>query len=354
MIKPSPEKPLWTQKIASYPVALSLQDSSPNAGIIGIEGELYFFNVETGRMSKRLISHKGGNTTLASLSLSQEFVTGGEDGVVRIWGRGSQLPVWEHAMGKDWVDALATTPQGHFAAGAGRMLRVWNPERELIAERQFDFPVRQLQFLNHGKEFVISTPRKSHFLSLESGEEMFHVNYDVSPLKSCVSSDERWLAAGMADMGVRLFNLRSLTEEGLGVGPFNNKPKQLCWSNDSQLLAAANGDRVYLINRSILEELARDNKNDERDIRLALRPIDYVQGKTTALEFHGTEPWLAVATEDGNIVVEDLESRLRLFDVMIKTGPVVELHWTAESDRLIYATESGSVGCFWLSPNQLT
>ncbi|MGF1572802.1 MAG: WD40 repeat domain-containing protein [Sumerlaeia bacterium] len=349
MMKPSAEKPLWSQKIASYPVGLSLQNSTPNAAIMGIEGELYFFNVESGRMAKRLISHKGGNTVLASLDLTQEFVTGGEDGTIRIWGRESPKSVWEHSFSKDWVDALAVSNTGHFAAAAGRTLLVWNYARTLIFEQQFDQPVRQLQFIRNGQELVVSTPRKSAFLNIPAGEELYKVEYDASPFKALVSPDERWLAAGMSDMGVQLNNLRSLSTQALGIGHFSSKPKHTCWAPDSQLFAAGNGDRVYLIKRGVLEELAMDHQTSERDIRLAIRPLEYVTGKTTALQFHGTEPWLAVGTEEGNLVLEDLNSHLRLVDVFVQGGAIVELQWTADSDRLVYATESGIVGCFWFS-----
>lgn len=352
MIRSTEMRPLWTQKIASHPVGIALQEGSPNGAMIGIEGEVYFFNPETGRMSKRIMAHKGGNTAIAANSLLSEFATGGEDGFIRLWGRQSQAPIWEHYLGKDWVEAIAASPVGHLAAGAGRALCVWNVERELILQRTMDHPIRHVHFMNHGTELLISTARQSLFITLNSNEVLTSFSYDASPFQTHVSPDELWLAAGMADMGVRLFNLRSISQEALGIGPFSNKPKHICWSPESRDLAAANGDRVYLINRTILATLAAENRHEAEDIRQALTPLDYVQGKTTALQFHGTEQVLAIGTDEGNLVVEDLEMKLPLLNVFVEGGAIVQLAWTADSDRLIYATESGSVGCFWVPVGQ--
>ncbi len=76
-----------------------------------------------------LKGHQQSALTLAWHPTRQDLVTGGQDGVVRIWNSDTgheraALPVGgQHS----WVEHLAWSPDGKFlAASAGKMLRIWS------------------------------------------------------------------------------------------------------------------------------------------------------------------------------------------------------------------------------------
>jgi WD40 repeat protein len=341
-------RPQWTHQIASHPVGIVFQESADLAAIAGIEGELLFLHPESGKLRKRFETHEGGLTSVAGFPLTGDVLTGGEDGFLRRWSVNSDATTWEFSFGKGWVEALATTGTGEFAGASGKELRIWNKHSEEVFHTTFEHPVRQLQFLRNGEILVVSTPRKTIFLSLTELKPLFALPHEASPLITAASSDETWLACGMADMGVMLFDLRSLEEEGLGIGPFATKPRHISWSSEGLVLAVGNGDRAVYINRMILALLHANREKEDQDIRRAISYSEYVQGKITALSYHPTEGWLAMGTDEGCIHVEETDSQIPLLQTTVAGGAIALLQWSPASDRLLYATEEGRIGCLWV------
>jgi WD40 repeat protein len=151
-------------------------------------------------------------------------------------------------------------------------------------------------------------------------------------------------------MGLRLYRIGATSGNGLGIGPLGNKPRAVSWASDSEHLALGSGEQVYLLETRLLEAASTGDAPLEEVASQALRHLADLVGRCSAVAFHPVEPWLAMASRDGHLLVEDLGFGRRLLDIFLGENEIVSLAWTADSDRLITAESTGTISCFWIHP----
>lgn len=210
-------------------------------------------------------------------------VSGGEDGVVRLWDLSSRRMVLALRGHTGWVHAVAISPDGSMIATAGEdnAIRLWSTEdgSQLGVLKGHDKRIRSLVFRQVAAELVSGAEDGLvKFWDLNSfGLSRQASTRGVGIWSIAVSPDDRHVAASGEDEYVRLFDAQhcDLLDE---KAYHRSWVRGVCFSDDNKLVSAsADGTaRVW-------------------DVRMnALEPADVLDA--------GGERLRAVALHDGEIV----------------------------------------------------
>jgi WD40 repeat protein len=344
------DKPIWSQSLHGHPLGLAMPTTNSLVAAASVEGPIHAIDIETGRLVQRFCGHRGGTTALAPGPAADEFVSGGEDGAARLWRVGhSEATDFLEPTGH-WVEAVAAAPSGALFASRGRHLFLHAREASEPAAVDLGTTALHLAMRPDGRHLIAAGHGGIRCLALDSGGELPPFPFTATPVSLAISPDGQWIACGTSDMGLRLYRIGATSGNGLGIGPLGNKPRAVSWASDSEHLALGSGEQVYLLETRLLEAASTGDAPLEEVASQALRHLADLVGRCSAVAFHPVEPWLAMASRDGHLLVEDLGFGRRLLDIFLGENEIVSLAWTADSDRLITAESTGTISCFWIHP----
>lgn len=350
MINAGANEPLWTQSTHGWPQAIAVSPNRPRVAVGCIDGPVFLFDTDTGAILRRHRGHEKGLVALVAAPNGVGFIGGGEDGSIILWGDSGESTPLDTRGAKGMVEALATTPGAAIAAGIGRTVVAWDANLQPLYGQELSAPVRQLAWADHGRTLLVAMQTAILAIAIPCGRTQREFFLSGTPLRLAPSPNDEWLACGCGDGGTRLFALTGEQLDDLGLGPFRHKPKCLDWTPDSTILVAADGEQMFAVNRRQFIEIARNRDADDAAYAAAVRPLGAIIGRATAMRIHGTEPWIAVGTRQGQVIVEDLHHASRPIDTFIEGGEVAQLAWTPDSDRLLVAMEDGTLACLWVHP----
>jgi WD40 repeat protein len=306
------------------------------------EGEVIVWETKTWREVGKFRAHPSFVLGLDFAPDGQTLVTGGSDQLIKIWDV-TQLradltrteppsPVRILRGHEAAIYGLAYSPAGASLASTGKdgMAKLWN---SVGAREASELPNSKepLWFAPDGTRLItLDTAGRLRLWDTGTRRDLGPVGppLDVSQLGRAISSDGKWLALGMSDGVIELWNLktnkqeREWKEDDDAIG-------HMTFSSGGTMLAAANNRRA---------------DNEQGTVRIwdmvSGRPVLELENAYGPLVFSTNDRRLASTRLDGSAVIWDLASGLAMAEIpedIIMSGG---LAFSPMDDRLASGSEA--------------
>ncbi len=329
----------WSAEIDGHVISLAWSPTGGKLAAASIEGPITVFEAE-GAARLTLPGHAAGTSIIAWSSDGKHFASGGQDGRIHLWDIAAREPKRTLAGGAPWVEHLAWNPLGGkngvphlLASAAGRKLRLWNAEGEIVREFE-DHPSTIASIAWKPASQFLTTAAYSRLAlyvpALEKAQRQFE--WKGSILTIAWSPNGKYVATGDQDSTVHFWFEK--TGKDLQMWGYPTKVRELAWDATSRYLATGGG-----IDVTIWDCL----KSPEGSKPISLRGHEQF---LTALRFQRQGPLLASGAQDGRVILwQPHRDKKALAGMAINAG-ISQLEWAPDDQRLAAGTESGAVVVF--------
>ncbi len=303
-------------------------------------GQVSIWQVPTWQPIGDLRGHERSALTLAWHPSRSELATGGQDGVVRLWGLDASaeravLPVGEQAS---WVEHLAWSPDGRFlAASAGKSLRIWGvdaasspqPVADVLAHNT---TVSALSWMPSGGGVVSSCYGGAWLWTVGTHKPVRPFPYDGALLSLAVSPSGEYLASGNLDGSVHLF--RTDSEQNWHMSGYPMKVTSVKFDHNGLNLFTASGPALVSWNIKQFEGNGG---------RLFKGHLGWIQ----EIACHPNLSLVATVGEEGLLCIwEPQTTKPILSQEVNKSGGLSAVAWNPRGAWLATGTNDGVVSLF--------
>lgn len=225
---------------------------------VGEDETIRIWNAQNGTQIATLAGHAGAINTLAATSTFA--VTGGADGLVKIWGLPATAPkVHVHP---DAVTAFAISPDGNriITVAADKQARIWNLAKP-AAERTYNLggqAITAVAFAPDNATVALAAADKS--LSIRNGDkEVKKVTLPAEARAVAFAPGGTSVAVGLADNSVRLFTIAD-GKEAKTSAAHTGAVSALAYTPKGDLILTAGADKTVRVWNAI--DLAAKGKVD--------------------------------------------------------------------------------------------
>jgi WD40 repeat protein len=244
------ERPLtdcWHFDVGQYVLDLAWSPSGRQVALVTVEGRVFVVDRsgETGVL-RRVGAHERGATSVAWRADGKQFATAGQDGLIKIWDANSLELRRQVPAGSDWVAKVAYQPgKQRLASAAGKRLRIWSPEGEILYESDdHASTIADIGWNPDGSGVAVA----AYFgLTLHvPGRQARPRKYEWkgSSLVLAWSPTAKYIATGEQDSTVHFWHVKS--GEDAQMWGFATKVLQLSWHHSGNYLATGGSDTVIL------------------------------------------------------------------------------------------------------------
>ncbi|MCU1277942.1 MAG: repeat protein [bacterium] len=235
----------WTVELPDFAEAKAWSPDGESLAVATLAGTVLVLDGESGKELAKGEAHKGGAMAIAFSPDGTRLVSGGQDGTIASWTRDGEREQTQFGGGT-WVDHIIWSPEGDcLATAAGRIVRVWTPELDLVAEvTGYESTISSMFWLPETTQIVTSCYGGLQFLEVGAHEWARHLDWKGSILTAAASPDGRFIAAGNQDASVHVWNSR--TGRDLRMSGYHTKVRELAWSPRGDLLATGGSDAITL------------------------------------------------------------------------------------------------------------
>jgi len=159
-----PLKAKWRTNIDDHPIGLAWSPDGNILAVAGVSGPITLFNGADGAVQQKLPGHAVDTMAISWHKNSRLLASVGQDGMVRLWDAETGTQQSEMQGGASWVERVAFSPTGDWlVSAAGRKLRLWNSNGELIREYpDANSTITDIKWRYDGKQFAISAYNDEH------------------------------------------------------------------------------------------------------------------------------------------------------------------------------------------------
>jgi WD40 repeat protein len=303
-------------------------------------GQVSIWQVPTWQPIGDLRGHERSALTLAWHPSRSELATGGQDGVVRLWGLDASaeravLPVGEQGS---WVEHLAWSPDGCFlAASAGKSLRIWGVDAAGSPQLVADVPahkttVSALSWMPNGGGVISSCYGGAWLWKVGTDKPVRPFSYDGALLSIAVDPSGEYLASGNLDGSVHLF--RAENEQNWHMSGYPMKVTSVRFDHDGRNLFTVSGPALVAWSMKKFEGTGG---------RLFKGHLGWIQ----EIACHPSRSIVATAGEDGLLCLwEPQTTKPILSQEVNKSGGLSSVAWSPKGTWLATGTNDGVVSLY--------
>ena len=216
-----------------------------------------------------------------------EIASGSQDGTVRRWNPDAGRKIGPTIETGNWVNAIKYSPQSDkfVTGGVDGIIRVWSKDSKLLIEiNGHDDQVNSLCWSKDGAHiFSGSSDSTIRKWQLIDGKEVFvlrgHTNH-VSSL--CVSPDERHLVSASYDYSVRIWDLKTNQQVGDPLLHDDQLMTVVLYSDGRYIASAGLDKKIYVWSLEAALKQVSDQVRAHIAISLARSLIGFVLWQCTA------------------------------------------------------------------------
>lgn len=304
--------------------------------VVGLgDGRVLGLDMRTGKEAFRCSAHAGGVLAVSAAPDGQRFVSCGQEAVAKVWARDGSLVRELPGGGGPWVEQVVWAPAGgRIATAAGKRVRVWSVEGELLVETEpLASTVSALAWRSDGSGLAATCYGGVHIMPFVKGAKARHLAWKGSLISLAWSPDAKVIACGSQDSSVHFWRLASGKDSQ--ISGFPCKPKALAWDNESKLLATS-GDAtitVWDFRGKGPEGTPPVELEGHRDV-------------CTQLAFSPQRCVLASGSEDTSVLLWEPRRGEKPIRFAFLEDEVTGLAWHPDDQRLVGTDASGTVCCW--------
>jgi WD40 repeat protein len=315
-------------------LAAAVDMHSGRVAAVSADGTLVLAD-SAGRNAQAVMAHPAGALCVAFSTDGRAVVTGGQDGMVRLWDTVTGAAVGETRVGSAWVERVSHAAEdATYAAAVGRAVVVLDGTlREVRRLGPFDSTVADLRHVGGGGLLVACYGGLT--LVPRQGGATRSYAWKGSALVACASPDGQWLATGCQDDSVHVW--KRTTGKDMQMSGYAAKPRALAWDAGSRLLATSGAESV-----TVWDFSGRGPQGSTpRELAGHVALVE-------CLAFQNRGPLLASAGQDGALLLWAALQQ-RCLAVAAAGAPLTTLHW-APDDSFVMAGDTHGNLTAWNVP----
>jgi WD40 repeat protein len=303
-------------------------------------GEVAVWDVSSFKRACQLAGHRQSAQALAWHPSRLELVTGGQDGVVKVWDpeTGGARATLEFGGQGAWVENLAWSPDGKLlAASVGKRLRLWDCAAQKEPQLAGEVPAHQttisaLAWMPRGAGILSACYGGAWLWKLGRDKPVRPFPYDGALLSIAVNPNGEYLASGNLDGSVHLF--RTDNEQNWHMSGYPMKVTVVCFDHDGQHLFTVSGPDLVAWSMKKFEGTGG---------RLFKGHVGWIREMAS----HPSQSCVATAGEDGLLCIwEPQTTKPILSQEVNKSGGLSSVAWSPQGTWLATGTNDGAVSLF--------
>ncbi len=338
LLKKAKLRSKWQSNINDYVIALEPAPGKSNwLAAAAVGGPIFLFDSERGVMEHSLPGHALGAMGLAWHPNGQTLASCGQDGTARLWDAASGAQIAEVDAGGSWVENVAWLPAQDnsrpplLATAAGRILRIWNEEGELLQEfTDHSSTIAHMQWHAPRNELALTSYGVLTIRNPDQPDDVRKLSWKGSSLVVAWSPDGNYIATGDQDSTVHFW----ITETGqdLQMWGYPTKVRELAWNHTSRYLATGGSENA------IVWDCAGKGPEGTEPTTLAGHE-DWLS--ILAYQHHGA--MLASAGHDGLLMLWLPNQQKEELAYFAYPTPISQMAWLPNDRRIAVGTDDGTV-----------
>lgn len=257
--KPAPQKTVtaslhtyWQRPLDDHIIALAW---SPPTGqwlaAATVSGPIYLIDTLQGEIRRSFPGHGFGTMALAWHPNGFILASAGQDGKVRLWDVISGEQTAELSGGAAWVEHIAWLPAQDthrapfLASAAGRTLRIWDENGELVQEYpNHSSTIAHMQWHQSRNELALASYGVLTLRNPDQPDSVRALPWKGSSLVIAWSPDGKYIATGDQDSTVHFWI--TATGHDLQMWGYPTKVRELAWDHTSRYLATGGSNTVII------------------------------------------------------------------------------------------------------------
>jgi WD40 repeat protein len=308
------------------------------AGVIAaacIGGPIQLLHGSTGVTLRVLKGHRVGTQCISWSHDGRFLASGGQDGKVRIWDPDSSKAVAVLDAGSAWVERVAFAPGGDLvAAAAGRNLKVWNAQGELVQTyAPHPSTISDIQWQRQDLFLTSACYGQLATFTPDTPEPNKLFRWKGSILTVAWSPDGNYVATGNQDASVHFWYRK--TAKDLEMSGYPTKVRELSWDATSRYLATGGSAIV------IVWDCGGKGPAGTRPIELEAHDT-----LLTALDYQHKGELLASACQNGLVCIWNPRKRKTPLGTSQLDAAATQIRWSPDDRALAASSANGLVRTF--------
>ena len=329
----------WNVDLADYVMDLAWSPDGTKLAAVTVEGAV-FLTKDRGDSARlrRIGQHAGGANSVSWRCDGAEFVTGGHDGLAKVWDGNSGEQLSSLEAGDSWVAKTVYNLRGNaLATAAGKQLKVWNEQREVTYQSSDHSSTIADVGWNPNGSAVAAAAYNGITLHVPGKQRRPRkYTWKGSSLVLAWSPDSKYMATGEQDSTVHFWNVKS--GQDAQMWGFPTKVLELSWDTSGRWLATGGDTIVCLWDCGGKGPAGRKPRQYEAH-----------SSKITQLAFQTDGPMLASADAESFLLLWEPTKHSKTIGSASLSSPASCLRWSKEG-KLAVGQRDGRVVIFEIQP----